>query len=285
MHKRKTTYCVFIRGLILLVSCAFLFPTSAFLQDEKSVEELIRDLQNEKPLVRGEAAEQLGQAKDDRAVEPLIEALRDEDEGVRREVTKALGEIGDSRAVKPLEKMLGDTDEFARMNALWALESIGGDEAVDLIIVALKNDNPLVRMNASTSLGRTGNIKAIGPLEEIAKMDAQSYVRFAAQQALAQIRAEMLVKPTVQAPQQKAVTDAQDAHMTPLIAEMAQVADRIHEEYGLILDYTKYDIMDLLDIEARMKMRSPQDTIENVLGDLLTPEDKERNQHLFEQKE
>ena len=282
MQKVKTTFCAFIRGLILLVSCTLLFPTIAFLQDEKGVEELIRNLQDEKPLVRSEAAEQLGSLKDGRAVEPLIEALRDEDEGVRRVVTKALGEIGDSRAVKHLEKMLGDIDEFVRMDTLWALEHIGGDEAVDLIISALKNDNPLVRMNASTSLGRTGNIKAIGPLEEVAKMDAQSYVRFAAQQALAQIRAEVLVKPPAQAPKQKAVADA---HMSPLIAEMAQVAERIHKEYGLILDYMKYDIMDLLDIEARMKMRHPRDTIENVLGDLLTAEDKERNRHLFEKKE
>ena len=282
MQKVKTTFCAFIRGLILLVSCTLLFPTSAFLQDEKGVEELIRNLQDEKPLVRSEAAEQLGGLKDGRAVEPLIEALRDEDEGVRRVVTKALGEIGDSRAVKHLEKMLGDIDEFVRMDTLWALEHIGGDEAVDLIISALKNDNPLVRMNASTSLGRTGNIKAIGPLEEVAKMDAQSYVRFAAQQALVQIRAEVLVKPPAQAPKQKAVADA---HMSPLIAEMAQVAERIHKEYGLILDYMKYDIMDLLDIEARMKMRHPRDTIENVLGDLLTAEDKERNRHLFEKKE
>ena len=282
MQKVKTTFCAFIRGLILLVSCTLLFPTSAFLQDEKGVEELIRNLQDEKPLVRSEAAEQLGGLKDGRAVEPLIEALRDEDEGVRRVVTKALGEIGDSRAVKHLEKMLGDIDEFVRMDTLWALEHIGGDEAVDLIISALKNDNPLVRMNASTSLGRTGNMKAIGPLEEVAKMDAQSYVRFAAQQALAQIRAEVLVKPPAQAPKQKAVADA---HMSPLIAEMAQVAERIHKEYGLILDYMKYDIMDLLDIEARMKMRHPRDTIENVLGDLLTAEDKERNRHLFEKKE
>jgi bilin biosynthesis protein len=282
MQKGKNAYRMVIRGVFLLACFLLLFPTSAFLQGEKGVEELISDLQDEKPLVRAEAAEQLGRLKDVRTVEPLIEALRDEDKGVRREVTKALGEIGDSRAVKPLEKMLGDIDEFVRMNALWALERIGGDEAVDMIIVALKNDNPLVRMNASTSLGRTGNKKAIGPLEEVAKMDAQSYVRFAAQQALAQIRAEMLVKPPAQAPKQKTVADA---HMTPLIAEMTQVAERIHEEYGLMLDYTKYDIMDLLDIEARMKMRHPRDTIENVLGDLLTPEDKERNRHLFEKKD
>jgi len=65
---------------------------------------------------------------------------------------------------------------------------------------------------------------------------------------------------------------------------LAQVAERIKRGYGLILDYKKYDIMDLLDIEARMRMRYSRDTIESLLGDLLTQEDRERNKHLFESK-
>ena len=282
MTKGENTYRAFIRGLILLISFSLLFPTKAFLQNNKTAAELIKDLQDNNPLVRGEAAEQLGRIKDIKTVESLIEALRDGDEGVRRKVTKALGEIGDSRAVQPLEKMLEDTDEFVRMNALWALENIGGDETINLIIAALKNDNPLVRMNAAAFLGRSGISQAIGPLKEVTESDAQSYVRFAAQQALVQIRGDMIVKPPAQALEQKIVADA---HMTPLIAEMAEVAQRINEAYGLILDYKKYDIMDLLDIEARMKMRHPRDTIESVLGTLLTAEDTERNRHLFEKKE
>jgi hypothetical protein len=153
---------------------------------------------------------------------------------------------------------------------------------VSLIIAALKNDNSMVRMNAAASLGRRGNPQAIGPLEEAARTDAQSYVRFAAQQALVQIRGETMVKPT-ERPKAKplATVTARPA----LLAEMQQVAQRIKEAYGLILDYEKYDIMELLDIEARMKMRHPQDTIESVLGGLLTTEDKKRNRHLFEKKE
>jgi HEAT repeat protein len=282
LQRGKYTYRVFIRGLILFVSFALLFPTSAFLQDEKGVEELIRDLKDENPLVRWQAAEQLGRVKDVRAIEPLIEALRDRDEGVRREATKSLGEIGSVRAVESLGWMLEDTDEFVRMNALWALENIGGDEAVNLIITALKNDNPLVRMNAAASLGRKGGSQAIGPLEEVAKGDAQSYVRFAAQQALVQIRGETVVRPTERP---KAKPPATVTTTPALLAEMEQVAQRIKEAYGLILDYKKYDIMELLDIEARMKMRHPQDTIESVLGSLLTTEDKERNRHLFEKEE
>jgi len=282
MNRGGNKHRALIQEVSFFFICILLFPTIAFLQDNNTVADLIKDLQDEKPLVRWQAAEHLGRSQDVKAVEALIEALRDEDEGVRREVTKALGEIGDSRAVKPLEKMLEDTDEFVRMNTLWALENIGGDEAMKLIITALKNDNPLVRMNAAASLGRSGGSQAIGPLEEVASRDAQSYVRFAAEQALVQIRGEAPVKPPIKTQKQTFIADA---HKTPLLTEMAQVAQRINEEYDLILDYQKYDIMDLLDIEARMKMRHPQDTIESVLGNLVTVEDRERNRHLFEKKQ
>jgi HEAT repeat protein len=282
MEKGKNVYRMVIRDLFLFVSFLLLFPTSAFLQTEKGVEELINDLQDEKPLVRWQAAEQLGRTKDARAVEPLIEALGDGDEGVRREVAKALGEIGSPRAVEPLGGMLEDPDELVRLNTLAALENIRDDEAITLIITALKNDNSLVRMNAAASLGRIGDSRAVGPLKAVAATDTLSYVRSAARQALAQISGETTEKSTEQP---KTTPPSTDAVKTPSLAELEQVAQRIQEAYGLIVDYKQYDIMDLLDIEARMKMRSPHDTIESVLGDLLTPEDKERNKHLFEQKE
>jgi HEAT repeat protein len=300
MHNGEKVYRIGIRGLFLLVSFILLFPTSAVLQGEKGVEELIIDLQDENPLVRWQAAEQLGRAKDARALEPLIKTLEDGDEGVRREVIKALGNIASARAVEPLGHMLEDPDELVRLNTLTALENIKGDEAITLLITALKNDNSLVRMNAAASLGRIGDSRAAGPLKEVAATDTLSYVRSAAKQALAQISGET----AKQVPEQEQTTEQEqaaeqqetteqpkitppptDAVKIPALAELQEVAYRIQEEYGLVLDYQRYDIMDLLDIEARMKMRSRHDTIESVLGDLLTPEDKERNQHLFEQKD
>lgn len=288
MYKGKKAYRRGIRGVFLLVSFLLVFPASAFLQGEKGVEELIRDLQDENPLVRWQAAEQLGRAKDARAVDPLIEAVGDGDEGVRREVIKALGEIGNPRAVGPLGGMLEDPDELARLNTLAALEKIGGDEAITLLISALKNDNSMVRMNAAASLGRLGDSRAAGPLKEVTASETLSYVRAAAREALAQLSGETVEKAPEQeeSPEQpKAAPPSTDAAQAPLLAELHEAAQRIQEEYGLVLDYQRYDIMDLLDIEARMKMRSPHDTIESVLGNLLTPEDKERNRHLFESKE
>jgi len=282
MHTEKNNQRGLINVLSLILFFLFLFPAHALLQEKKGVEELIRDLQADKPLVRRDAAAQLGKAKDARVVEPLLMALRDEDEGVRREATKALGEIGDPRTAKPLSEMLNDTDEFVRVNALEALERIRSDEAVNLSIGGLKNTNPLVRINACASLGRIGNKKAIPFLEEVAKADPLSYVRFAAEQALVLFRGEAIVKAPEKERIRRVVADEKEI---PSLAELAQVAERIQGRYGLVLDYKKYDIMDLLDIEARMRMRYSRDTIESLLGDLLTQEDRERNKHLFEPKQ
>ncbi|MBW2040104.1 MAG: HEAT repeat domain-containing protein [Deltaproteobacteria bacterium] len=291
MRKEKRAQDALRKGIfpLILISLLF-FPTKVLSQGGKGIEELIRDLQDKNPLVRWTSAEELGRLKDVRAVEPLIAALRDKDEGVRREAAKALGQIGDPRAVEPLGEMLEDKDEFVRMNALWALEKIRSDQAVELIISTLKNDNPLVRMNASASLGRIGDKKAIGPLEEVAGTDHISYVRFAAQQALLQIRREAMEQIAERARMRIEETPPQERRSVAeektaeLIAEMKKVAERLEKEYGLVLDYMKYGIMDLLDIEGRMKVRCSKDTIEGLLGDLLTEEDKERNKHLFGEK-
>jgi HEAT repeat protein len=281
MQRGKNNQKVLIKGFSFLLLFLLLFPIGALSQEKKGMEELMRDLQNGKPLVRRDAAVQLGKANDVRGVEPLLAALGDDDEEVRREATKALGEIGDPRAVKPLGEMLNDTDEFVRVNALEALERIRSAEAVNLIIDGLKNGNPLVRVNACASLGRIGNKKAIPSLEEVAKTDSRSYVRFAAEQALVQLRGEKIVRASEPEQIRRVITDEKEISS---IAELSQVAERIKREYGLVLDYKKYDIMDLLDIEARMRMRYSGDTIESLLGDLLTREDLDRNKHLFEPK-
>ena len=66
-----------------------------------------------------------------------------------------------------------------------------------------------------------------------------------------------------------------------LLREMKRAAARLEKQYGLRVDPMRYDIMDLLDIEARMKMRHPSDSIEVLLGGLLNDEDLERNRGLF----
>jgi len=66
-----------------------------------------------------------------------------------------------------------------------------------------------------------------------------------------------------------------------LVQDMKRVGTRLKKRYGLVIDFMKYDVMDLLDIEARMKVRHPNDTIDELLGDLLREDDKRENAYLF----
>jgi hypothetical protein len=271
-----------IKVFSLLLFFAFLFPPTVFVQENKGVEQLIKDLQADTPLVRKTAAEQLGKAKDAKAVGPLLDTLGDKDGGVRRAVTTALGDIGNAEAVNPIGKMLDDTDEQVRMNAIGALKKIGGDEATGLIIAALTNDKLAVRTNAAATLGSMKSSKAIEPLEQVIQNDAVPSVRFAAEQALIQIRGTGTGQTPGKEPSEMVAPNVTAASV---LADLEPVAARIQQRYGLLLDYKKYDIMDLLDIEARMHMRHPKDTIESLLGTLLTKEDMERNRTLFPPKQ
>ena len=288
MSKIAPAKNLLLKGILSIFLFFVLFPTlNTLSQGEKRVDEFIRNLHDKNPLVRWSAAEELGRIKDVRTVEPLIEALRDNDEEVRREVVRALGEIKDPRAVNPLGALLKDKDESVRINVLLALEKIGNDQAVELIISALKNDNPLVRMNASSSLGKIGDAKALDHLKEVAGSDPLSYVRSAAERAFTRITIKTMEESAETSririedvpPQQR---EPVIEEKTPeLIAEMKKVAKRLEKNYGLVLNYMNYDIMDLLNIEARMKVKHPKDTMDILLHDLLTEEDKERNTYLF----
>lgn len=264
----------------ILILC-ILIPCLAFAEvptKGEGGEPFLVDLKSDDPLVRRAAAEALGKMQDPRALVALIHALADEEAGVRRAAIQAVGQIKDPKAIPPLGERLQDEDEFVRVAAIEALEKIGGTEARQLILSALKDFNPLVRAAACNSLGRIGSSEAIPGLAQIAEGDTSTTVRFAAAQALILLRGGMAQGQAPQMPAPKMTAGEQNGS---LLAAAAEVAQRIQKRYGLLLDYRKYDIMELLDIEARLKMRHPHDTVEALFGSLLTPEDKERNKGLF----
>ena len=104
------------------------------IDEPQTVQSLINDLLDEDPLVRENAAVNLGQAGDKQAIRPLAKALKDEEQTVRKAAresliqvlirilddkdprsramaTKTLGQIGDKRSINPLIKTLKDKDE------------------------------------------------------------------------------------------------------------------------------------------------------------------------------
>jgi HEAT repeat protein len=124
-----------------------------------TAESLIADLQNEDPMVRSYAAENLGQTGDKHAIKPLAKALKDENQDVRKAAKDSL--------IQVLIKTLEDDDPHARATAAKALGQIGGKRGVKPLAKALKDEDQDVS-NAS-KLGLVLIKKKLGP-EEWAKL-------------------------------------------------------------------------------------------------------------------
>jgi HEAT repeat protein len=85
---------------------------------------LLRELGNEEPEVRYEAATALGSLGDERTVPHLVRALADSDEEVRGASIAALGEIGGRAAKEALLELTREGSEAVREAALEALAEI-----------------------------------------------------------------------------------------------------------------------------------------------------------------
>jgi len=77
--------------------------------------------------------------------------------------------------------------EKTRATALYTLGHLRAREAFDAALAALDDKNELVRLRAAQALGRIGDHRAI-PSLETTRRDEWWDVRFAAEEALAQIR-------------------------------------------------------------------------------------------------
>src|SRR5262245_38727587 len=74
-----------------------------------------KDLVDNDPVVRSDAALRLGQAQAKDAVPSLIAVLNDPDEVVRVNVIRALGQIGDRSATTPIMPYVSDKLVTVRM--------------------------------------------------------------------------------------------------------------------------------------------------------------------------
>jgi len=84
-------------------------------------------LTDEEPSNRWKAVEILARLQDERSVEPLIKALSDEDWRVRQKVAWALGMIGDARALVPLRHALFHEREGVKEIIEEAISRIKGE--------------------------------------------------------------------------------------------------------------------------------------------------------------
>jgi len=204
----------FILTQFLILFC-FALPAKAATQG--SPEALIARLQDPKLSIqqRLQAAKQLGQLGDPRGIDPLLEALNLPGEEVPEIVVPALKQLNaadllSKRAVDEkltiaerqtaikglrylkdpvgypaLAKVLSSPDAKLRADAAWALGVSGAAQAEQELIKALNDPDKEVRYFVADALGTVGNPTARAALEARQKIEQDSTVKFALQQALA----------------------------------------------------------------------------------------------------
>jgi len=130
--------------------------------DEQTVPILIQLLNDSEQIVRGRAAEALGQIgeKSEAAVPALLPLLKLKDLTVRGRAAYALGQIGNKneKVISALISLLKDADIGVRSSAAEALGNIGSqsEPAVSALIKLLKDKDDGVRGRAAFALGQIG---------------------------------------------------------------------------------------------------------------------------------
>ncbi len=151
---------------------------------DKTIEELIQDLNDDDEFIVEEASGLL-EMKADESIDPLISALSNRKKNIRLNSAKILGLINDSKAIDPLIASLRDNNKLVRREASTALSRFGEPAVLPLIDV-LKDEDWRVRGAAAWALGNLDDKRAIEPLEELLD-DESGFVKTGAKNAIANI--------------------------------------------------------------------------------------------------
>ncbi len=138
------------------------YASASTFPEDKTIDELISDLQDEASRVRIDAARELGERGylAAAAVEALIQALDDENHSVKSAAAIALGKIGPEPGVIEVlsECLAGDDSDYSRGSAITALGLIGEPAAhvVPLFIEMMKGDYPIYDDEIIAALANMG---------------------------------------------------------------------------------------------------------------------------------
>ena len=134
---------------------------------EKTIQELIQDLNDDDEFVQEEAFVLL-EIRAEVSFEPLLDLLtaRGVSKDLKKTSIKILGFIGNDKAIESLIASLRDNNKLVRREASTALSRMG-EKAVDPLIDILKDDDWRVRGAAAWALGKIGDKCAIEPLNAL----------------------------------------------------------------------------------------------------------------------
>jgi len=159
----------------------------------KAIPDLISSLENGNPVVRKEAAEDLGCLSSEAvgAIPSLVQTLGDEKRWVRNTAAWALGQIG-PKAIPALIQALGNEDINVRCAAAWALGYAGAEAAgaIPALVQALGSENESVREAATWALGQIGLAAVPTLVQIVGDQDGNAALRKSAAMALGYVGPE-----------------------------------------------------------------------------------------------
>lgn len=123
-------------------------------ENDKAVPTLINALEDNNPKVRAMAAWALGEIKDKESLPDLMAALDDSDDFAREMIVKAVGELENPQSVAPLKKYLRDRNPDLRFATVWALGEVRTKDAMEAVSTMQNDENPFVRKMAIKTLQR-----------------------------------------------------------------------------------------------------------------------------------
>jgi HEAT repeat protein len=164
------------------------------LKDPRTVDLLLRALEDPDPALQGGAATVLGQLGDRRAALPLIQLLRSGSPEIQERAAEALGSLGVADAVEPLIKSLEDGSPGVQVAAAKALGRLKDPRGRQSLLAALEKGQPDLRPAAAMGLGELADSAAVAPLIS-ALRDESAETRAAAAIALGKIGDKAAVEP------------------------------------------------------------------------------------------
>jgi len=121
--------------------------------NEQWVRDAIRDAyESALHRLKVAAVHAMGRSCDDRWLPLLVRELTNDDPEVRYEAAVASGSLGDERAIPHLIKLVIDPDEEVKQSAIAALGEIGGLQAREALFVLLDSESVGVREAATEAL-------------------------------------------------------------------------------------------------------------------------------------
>src|SRR6266850_4603861 len=163
---KRLSKAVADRSLPAMARVHAIWALDAIERGETARPAVVNALRDQSPLLRRQAARELGIRQAPQAVGALSALLQDSDRSVRFQAATALGRIADAKGVPGLIKALDEEDLFARYAAFTALNSIGRAHANawKMIAQGLANDNTNIREGTLFAMRETfepGNVEAL----------------------------------------------------------------------------------------------------------------------------